>query len=313
MYVLGFATTRTFVLILVVLSLVAPMPAAPRTYDELKEAIARAYPTLSPQLQRIVALRAREAARPRARHRRGGRRGQRGAAVVDDPLRQRARLRRLLADAAGVPEPPGRALGAATASASRRCAAAAAATRRRRRRAAPVRRRGDRRAAAARGARRRGAARRGGDAARRARRRSTCWRSGARFRSPATSPTRSTSSSCARTCSTASAACSSEFAHAIRRRRRAAGRELSQLLAGGRSRRRSPAARRGVSVIAITDSALSPLKPAADVCFELGDDSTRAVPLAGRAAVPGAGAGRQRRPPARRPARPGAAPARPRR
>jgi DNA-binding MurR/RpiR family transcriptional regulator len=32
---------------------------------------------------------------------------------------------------------------------------------------------------------------------------------------------------------------------------------------------------RGVSVIAITDSALSPLKPAADVCFELGDDSSR--------------------------------------
>ncbi|HSC63231.1 MAG TPA: MurR/RpiR family transcriptional regulator [Caldimonas sp.] len=32
---------------------------------------------------------------------------------------------------------------------------------------------------------------------------------------------------------------------------------------------------RGVSVLAITDSALSPLKPTADVCFELGDDSTR--------------------------------------
>ena len=32
---------------------------------------------------------------------------------------------------------------------------------------------------------------------------------------------------------------------------------------------------RCVSVIAITDSAVSPLKPAADVCFELGDDSTR--------------------------------------
>jgi len=32
---------------------------------------------------------------------------------------------------------------------------------------------------------------------------------------------------------------------------------------------------RGVSVVAITDSALSPLKPAADVCFELGDDSSR--------------------------------------
>lgn len=32
---------------------------------------------------------------------------------------------------------------------------------------------------------------------------------------------------------------------------------------------------RGVSVVAITDSALSPLKAAADVCFELGDDSSR--------------------------------------
>ena len=32
---------------------------------------------------------------------------------------------------------------------------------------------------------------------------------------------------------------------------------------------------RGVSVVAITDSALSPLKPAADICFELGDDSSR--------------------------------------
>ena len=32
---------------------------------------------------------------------------------------------------------------------------------------------------------------------------------------------------------------------------------------------------RGVSVVAITDSALSPLKPAADVCFELGDDTSR--------------------------------------
>ncbi|MEO8079525.1 MAG: MurR/RpiR family transcriptional regulator [Caldimonas sp.] len=32
---------------------------------------------------------------------------------------------------------------------------------------------------------------------------------------------------------------------------------------------------RGVSVVAITDSALSPLKPASDICFELGDDSSR--------------------------------------
>jgi DNA-binding MurR/RpiR family transcriptional regulator len=32
---------------------------------------------------------------------------------------------------------------------------------------------------------------------------------------------------------------------------------------------------RGVPVIAITDSALSPLKPASRVCFELGDDSSR--------------------------------------
>ena len=30
---------------------------------------------------------------------------------------------------------------------------------------------------------------------------------------------------------------------------------------------------RGVKVVAITDSPLSPLKPAADVCFVLGDDS----------------------------------------
>ncbi len=28
-------------------------------------------------------------------------------------------------------------------------------------------------------------------------------------------------------------------------------------------------------MIAITDSGLSPLKPAADICFELGDDSSR--------------------------------------
>lgn len=32
---------------------------------------------------------------------------------------------------------------------------------------------------------------------------------------------------------------------------------------------------RGVAVIAITDSALSPLKAVADICFELGDDSSR--------------------------------------
>jgi len=32
---------------------------------------------------------------------------------------------------------------------------------------------------------------------------------------------------------------------------------------------------RGVRVVAITDSALSPLKPVANVCFELGDDSAR--------------------------------------
>ncbi len=32
---------------------------------------------------------------------------------------------------------------------------------------------------------------------------------------------------------------------------------------------------KGVSVVAITDSALSPLRPTADICFELGDDSSR--------------------------------------
>ena len=113
----------------------------------------------------------------------------------------------------------------------------------------------------ARGARRCRAARRRGEASSRARRRSTCSRSGARFRSPATSPTRWTSSSCS-----APARRPRRHARRVRahdpRRRRAARRQLSQLHAGGRrDRARQP--RRGVSVIAITDSALSPLKPRA--------------------------------------------------
>ena len=243
------------------------------TYEELKETISRAYPRAVAAAAAPRPLRARQAARPRARHGRRGRGGERGAAVVDDPLRQRARLRRLLADAAGVPQPPGRALRAVP-----RAHRADAARRRAARGNGGVLHQFVGEAIAelqpARGARRRRGAGRGGEAARRARRRSTCWRSGAPSRSPATSPTRSTSSSCARTCSTASAACSANS-----RARIGAG----DVLLVASFRNYSPAVvetalacrARGVSVIAITDSALSPLKPAADVCFELGDDSAR--------------------------------------
>ena len=45
---------------------------------------------------------------------------------------------------------------------------------------------------------------------------------------------------------------------------------FQQLLARRRRRRRRLRTQRGVPVIAITDSALSPLKPSARVCFELG-------------------------------------------
>ena len=130
---------------------------------------------------------------------------------------------------------------------------------------------------------------------------STCWRSGARSRSPATSPTRSASSSCARSCSTASAACSREFARTIGRRRRAARRRASATTRPRWSRPRTACHARGVPVIAITDSAAVAAEAAPPTCaFELGRRLEPAVPLAGRAAVPGAGAGGQRRPPARR-------------
>ena len=69
---------------------------------------------------------------------------------------------------------------------------------------------------------------------------------------------------------------------------RAARGELPQLL-GRRRRGRRPRNARGVTVVAITDSALSPLKRFARVAFEIGDDPAP-VPLAGRAAVPRAGA-----------------------
>ena len=248
------------------------MTARATTYDELKEAIAARLPDAVAAAAAPVALRAREAARPRARHRRRGRAGERGAAVVDDPVRQRARLRRLLADAAGVPEPPGRALDAVPRAhpddAARRRGRAG------RRRAAPVRRRGDRRAAAS----------------------SRSTSTPARWPRP-----RACSSSAPQihvlaqrrafpvACYLAYAlnqlelpahlldglgGMLGEFAHGIR-----AGDAL--LVASFRNY--TPAVvetalacrARGVSVIAITDSALSPLKPAADVCFELGDDSTR--------------------------------------
>ena len=220
------------------------MTARATTYDELKEAISRAYPTLSPQLQRIVALRARQAARPGARHRRGGRAGERGAAVVDDPIRARARLRRLLADAAGVPEPPGRALDAVP----RAHRDDAARTRRsgavERRRAAPVRRRGDRRAAPARGQRRR---RRAAGGRARAGRGAADPRAGA----AAGVSGRLLPRLCAEPARAAGPPPRRPRRHAGRvrarhpRRRRAARRELSQLHAGGRrDRARLPAARR---------------------------------------------------------------------
>ena len=61
---------------------------------------------------------------------------------------------------------------------------------------------------------------------------------------------------------------------------------------------------RGVPVIAITDGPLSPLLEPARVCFELAVGLFQAVPLAGCAAVPGAGAGHEHGPPARREAGP---------
>lgn len=66
----------------------------------------------------------------------------------------------------------------------------------------------------------------------------------------------------------------SEFAHGIR---------PGDVLLVASFRNYSPAVvemaracrERGITVVAITDSPLSPLKPAADVCFVLGDDSTQ--------------------------------------
>ena len=57
---------------------------------------------------------------------------------------------------------------------------------------------------------------------------------------------------------------------------------------------------RGVPVIAITDGPLSPLLEPAARLLRAGGRFFQAVPLAGRAAVPGAGAGDEHRPPARR-------------
>ena len=136
-------------------------------------------------------------------------------------------------------------------------------------------------------------------AARRARRRSTCWRSGAPSRSPATSPTRSTSSSCARTCSTAWAACCDEFARGIGK---------GEVLLVASFRNYTPA---------VVETALACRSPRRlgrrhhrqrAVAAEAGRRRllrarrrlVAAVPLAGRAALPGAGARRQHRAAARR-------------
>ena len=69
------------------------------------------------------------------------------------------------------------------------------------------------------------------------------------------------------------------------------------------SRRRSACSARGVPVIAITDSALSPLVALGQRLLRAGRRLVQAVPLAGGAAVPGAGAGGEHRPSAGREAR----------
>ncbi len=186
------------------------------TYDELKDAIGDAYPTLSPQLQRlaryaldkphdlalgtVAAVAEANAVQPSSMIRFANALGFDGFSQMQQVFRSHLVER-------GAPLPR-----------AHRADAPRAATARRRR-AAPVRRRGGRRAAPARGARRSegaGTPRRGCSPARR---RSMCWRSAAPFRSPATSPTRSTSSSCAPTCSTASAACSTSSPAASARAR----------------------------------------------------------------------------------------------
>ncbi len=188
-----------------------------------------------------LALRARQAARPGARHRRGGRAGERGAALVDDPVRARARLRRLLADAAGVPEPPGRALDAVPRAHRDDAARARRGRAAERRRAAPVRRRGDRRAAPARGERRR---RRAAGGRARAGRGAADPRAGAAARVPG----RLLPRLCAEPARAAGPPARRPRRHAGRvrarhpRRRRAARRELPQLHAGGGRDARSPAA-----------------------------------------------------------------------
>ena len=75
----------------------------PRTYDELKDAIVARLPGAVAAAAAHRALRARAPARPGARHRGRGRRGRSACSPRPDPLRQRARLRRLLRHAARVP------------------------------------------------------------------------------------------------------------------------------------------------------------------------------------------------------------------
>ncbi len=249
-------------------SSLVPTPAMPPTnYDELKQAITARYPAMSKQLQGIarfalerpneLALGTVAAIAERRRR----------AAVGDGPFRQRARLRRLLGDAADLPRAPGRAVGQLPR--AHRAAAPEQAQWRSGAAPAGVLHQSVSDAIAELGhleeSVTRRAVQRRDPSASPARRGFTCWRSGARFRWPAIWPTRWASSNCARTCSTASAACSSEVVRGIAPR---------EVLIAVSFRNYSPGVieaaadchRRGVPVIAITDSPLSPLKAnAADV------------------------------------------------
>ena len=191
MYVPMFNHARTFVLILTR----SPTPmAAPPTTTSCRTRSPRAFPRCRRSCSGSRA--SRWSARTSWRWTRSPRwPKRRRAALGAGPLRQRARLRRLHRHAAPVPRPPGRALGAATASAS------AAAPQQRRRSARPAGvlhqfvgdavgelghleeciRAADLRAAVS--------CSRGAAA-------STCWRSAAPFRWPATWPTRWASSNC---------------------------------------------------------------------------------------------------------------------
>ena len=216
-----------------------PMGAARATsYDELREAITDRYGALPRQLQRVaeVALErphdlALKTVAALARRRRR-------AAVDAGSLRQCAGVRRLLGDAGAVPLAPRRSARCRIASASPGCA--------RRTRAAATRPADILRGFVSEsisGLEHLPAAIAPASSTRRfaswpARGGSTCSRTGARFRSRATSPTRSTSSSCPRNCSNGVGGMNEVYARRLGRKDALHRRQLSQLR--GRGRGESP-------------------------------------------------------------------------